>query len=132
MDSTFTTKIGEKFMDSLVNNALNGINSNSNGNSNGSQHQDQPRQYGYHGQPQWYRGHKGRGFHGNPSQGGGDRAPLHDKVDACVLRSACWMDWCVRGALWCCVCAWPVVEWWSRKGAGREGPWDRGEEVFST
>ena len=70
MDSTFTTKIGEKFMDSLVNNALNGINSNSNGNSNGSQHQDQPRQYGYHGQPQWYRGHKGRGFHGNPSQGG--------------------------------------------------------------
>ena len=86
MDSTFTTKIGEKFMDSLVSNALSGMNNNSNSsNSNGTnthQHHE-PRQYGgYQGPPQWYRGRQSGRQHTNQLQGGGDRPPLHDKVDA--------------------------------------------------
>ena len=86
MDSTFTSRIGEKFMDSLVSNALSGINNNSNSTSNNGPNMNQqqgPRQYGgYQGPPQWYRGKPAGRYTPNQFQGGGDRPPLHDKVDA--------------------------------------------------
>ena len=45
---------------------------------------------------------------------------VQERVVAGLVRARC--------VLWCGVCAWPVIVWWS-EGAG-VGPWGRGEESF--